>query len=103
MTTFKKMFPYLFVCAIAFYVLPLLGKDTGNFMFILLVLMPLTCFITSIIYGVINGVSFVVPLAIGLLFIPTISIYYNSSAWVYIFVYSVISLVGNLIGRAFKK
>lgn len=102
MTTLKKMAPYLLACAIAFYTLPLFGRDTGSFMIILLMLMPLTCFIASIIYGVKNGINLVVPLSVGLLFMPTILIYYNSFTWVYIFVYTIISLVGNLIGKALK-
>jgi hypothetical protein len=44
MEKFKKMFLYLLICAAAFYVLPLLGKDTGSFMLILLMLIPLICF-----------------------------------------------------------
>jgi uncharacterized membrane protein len=103
MDKFKKMFWYLLICAAAFYVLPLLGKDTGSFMLILLMLIPLICFIASLFYGVKNGFNFIFSLIVGVLFIPTIFLYYNSSAWVYILAYTVISMVGNLIGGFFVK
>lgn len=103
MTKLKKVFPYLFVCAIAFYILPLLPRDKSAIVLMVIMHIPLTCFITSIIYGVKNGVNIVLPLGVGLLFIPAIYIHYNSSAWVYVFLYAIISLVGNLIGRAFQK
>ncbi len=103
MEKFKKMFLYLLICAAAFYVLPLLGKDTGSFMLILLMLIPLICFIASLFYGVKNGFNFIFSLIVGVLFIPTIFLYYNSSAWVYILAYTVISMVGNLIGGFFVK
>lgn len=103
MDKFKRMLWYLLICVAAFYVLPLLGKDTGSFMLILLMAIPLICFVASLFYGVKNGFNFIFSLIIGVLFIPTIFIYYNSSAWVYIIAYAIISMVGNLIGGFFVK
>lgn len=100
---FKKMLVYLLVCAIAFYALPLLGKDTGSFILILLIIIPVTCFIISLFYGIKNGFDFIFSVIVGILFIPTIFIYYNSSAWVYIIGYAIISLVGNSVGGFFVK
>ncbi|PNT90243.1 hypothetical protein [Clostridium thermosuccinogenes] len=99
MYKFKNMLAYLLVCAVAFYILPLSGKDTGSFMLILLIAIPLVCFITSLIYGIKNRFNLIFPVIVGVIFIPTIFIYYNRSAWVYIIGYAVISLIGNLIGR----
>lgn len=103
MENFKKMLSYLLVLAIAFYALPLIGKDTGSFMLILLAVIPVICFIVSLIYGIKNSFSLAFPVITSVLFIPTIFIYYNSSAWVYIIGYAGIALTGNLIGRYFVK
>lgn len=40
---------------------------------------------------------------VAILFIPTIPIFYNSTAWIYIFVYGAIALIGNAIGMVFGK
>ena len=103
MDKIKKMLPHLLICAVAFYGLPLLGKDTGSFMTILLIAMPLICFIVSVFYGVKNGFNFILSLIVGILFIPTIFIYYNSSSWGYTIAYAIISLAGNLIGEFFIR
>ena len=50
-----------------------------------------------------KGVDFLLPVAATILFAPTIFIFYNASAWVYIIAYSVVALIGNGIGRAFNK
>jgi len=72
-------------------------------MFILLGALPLICFICSVFYGIRN--SFYLPYAVivAILFIPTIPIFYNSTAWIYIFVYGAIALIGNAIGMVFGK
>ena len=43
----KKLLPYIGVTALAFYLLPLAGRDTGSFILILLVLIPLICLFTD--------------------------------------------------------
>ena len=79
-----NMLPYLIVLAVDFYLLPVAAQNTGAAMLLMLCVMPL------------------VALVIGLLlFIPTIFIYYNASAWVYPLFYALLVLVGNLIGRLF--
>jgi hypothetical protein len=52
MNELKEMLPYLLVYVVAFYILPLLGKDIGSFMLILLVVTPLACFVASLFYGI---------------------------------------------------
>jgi hypothetical protein len=103
MNEIKKMIPYLLAIAVSFYLLPLLGNSTGEFMVLMLVIMPLTCFAISSLYGFKNGWNLIFPIAAGLLFIPAIFIHFNSSAWVYVVGYSVISLAGVFVGKAFKK
>ena len=101
MNKLKKMLPYLLVCALAFYVAPLLATDTGGFIFVLLLAVPAICLTASLIYGILNGfapLQLLFPLFVGVLFVPSIYIFYNESAWVYAIAYGVISLIGNGIG-----
>ncbi|MDO9593129.1 MAG: hypothetical protein Q7I98_08125 [Erysipelotrichaceae bacterium] len=103
MNEIKKMIPYLLAVAVAFYLLPLLGSSTGDFMVIMLIIMPLACLAISYFYGFKNGWNVIFPIAVGILFIPAIFIHFNSSAWVYIVGYSVVSAAGVFVGKAFKK
>lgn len=102
----KKLIPYVIyvlVLASVFYVLPLLIQDTGSGMFVLLLVFPALTFIASLVYGILRGFDIVLPVAVAMLFIPTLFIFYNESAWVYIPAYSVIALIGNGFGRVFIR
>ena len=103
MEKIRKMLPYLFVVIFAFYVLPLLIQDTGSGMLILLIGIPMICFMVSFIYGIKNSFNFLFSLLVILLFVPTIFIFYNESASIYILAYGVISLIGNFIGGILYK
>lgn len=103
MKKYLHMLPYLLVNAISFYLLPMVIKDTGSAMAVMLVGLPVICFVTSIVYGIKNSFSWIYSLAVSLLFAPTIFIFYNESATVYIVTYGVIAVVGNFIGKFFCK
>ncbi|HBI71561.1 MAG TPA: hypothetical protein DDY59_00010 [Lachnospiraceae bacterium] len=62
--------------------LPIAIRDTGSAMAVMLMF---------------------IPVIIALLFFPTIFIFYNSTAWVYIIAYGVIAAIGNFIGKLFFK
>lgn len=98
-----NLIPYIIALAINFYLLPLVVKNTGMAMLMMLFVIPLIAFICALIYGVRQGFDFVLPIIATILFAPTIFIYYNSSAWVYIIAYAVIAFIGNGIGRIFYK
>ena len=97
------LIPYVIALVINFYVLPFFIRDTGSGMLMLLLVIPLLTFICAVIYGVRQGFDLLLPVVATILFAPTISIFYNSSAWVYIIAYAIIALVGNGIGRIFYK
>lgn len=103
MDKIKKNWIYYFIILIAFYIVPILIKDTGSGMFILLIVIPLITLITSLIYGLRNTFDFIYPLLIAILFIPTLFIYYNTSAWVYVIAYSMIAVMGELLGKTLQK
>ena len=103
MNTLKKMLPYLLTNIIAFYLLPLAGKSTGVFMLILLVLLPVACFLSALFYSLRHSVHPGFAPLVALLFFPTLFLYYNSSAWVYIPAYFLIALAGNGLGALLRK
>ena len=103
MEKLKKNWIYYLIILITFYIVPMLIKDTGSGMFILLIVIPLITLITSLIYGLRNTVDFIYPLIVAILFIPTLFIYYNTSAWVYIISYSMIAVIGELLGKTLQK
>lgn len=103
MDKIKKNWVYYFIIFMTFYLIPILIQDTGSGMFILLIVIPLITLITSIIYGLRNVFDFIYPLIVAILFIPTLFIYYNISAWVYIIAYSLIALIGEILGKTLQK
>lgn len=103
MDKIKKNWVYYFIIFITFYLIPILIQDTGSGMFILLIVIPLITLITSIIYGLRNVFDFIYPLIVAILFIPTLFIYYNISAWVYIIAYSLIAFIGELLGKTLQR
>lgn len=102
MNKIKKELPFYSVIILNFYLIPFLIRDTGSGMFVLLIVMPLVCFITSIIYGIKNGFHFWFTLVVAVLFAPSIFIFYNLTAWIYIVVFGVIALLGNMIALPFR-
>ena len=103
MDKIKTNWIYYLIIFIAFYLVPILIKDTGSGMFILLIVIPLITLITSIIYGLRNTFDFIYPLIVAILFIPTLFIYYNTSALVYVIVYSMIAVIGELLGKTLQR
>ena len=97
------LLPYAALLAVDFWLLPCLIQDTGTAILVLLCVVPVTALITAIVYGVRQGFSLLLPAAAMVLFLPTIFIYYNASAWVYVVFYGVAALVGNGIGRIFYQ
>ncbi len=96
-----NMLPYLIVLVVDFYLLPVAAQNTGAAMLLMLCVMPLVAIVTGVAYGLRRGFSIWLAVIALLLFIPTIFIYYNASAWVYPLFYALLVLVGNLIGRLF--
>lgn len=103
MDDINRMLPYLLIILLAFYTLPFLIIDTGSGMSILLFIFPVICFLVSIIYGIKEKFNFFYSILVAILFIPTIFIYYNDSAFVYCIIYGIISLISNYIGSMLKK
>lgn len=103
MDRIKRNLIFYFVLGIAFYGIPWGIKDTGSGIVILLIIIPVICFLTSVMYGVTNGFNPWYALFAALIFTPSIFIFYNSTAWIYAIVYGVIAALGNLTALPFRK
>ena len=103
MDKFKKNLIFYILLIIDFYVIPWFIKDTGSAMIVMLGIIPMVCFVTSMMYGIRNGFDFWYVFIVAILFIPSIFIFYNSSAWIYVVVYAGIALLGNFIALPLRK
>ena len=99
----KRMIPYALFLVFVYYVLPLFIQDTGSAMLILLTVIPFLSLVCAITYGHKKGFHGLYAVLAALLFIPSLFIYYNPSAWVYILIYGAVALIGNGIGCFFYK
>lgn len=88
---------------VVFYLLPNFA-DPSDVMGLVVLIIVLT-FILSIAEGTISKhqLKFIYPIIISIIFIPSIYIFYNSSALIYIVWYLVISSLGLLIGSLLRK
>ena len=103
MDKFKKNLIFYILLIIDFYVIPWFIKDTGSAMIVMLGIIPMVCFVTSMMYGIRNGFDFWYVFIVAIVFIPSIFIFYNSSAWIYVVVYAGIALLGNFIALPLRK
>ena len=93
---------YSVILIIVFFLFPLLFKGGIAFLFLI---NPLAVFLSSIICSCSNKQVLPIVFITALLFLPTIFIFYNESAWIYVVFYVVVSFVGCSIGliRSKKK
>lgn len=92
---------YVVLLLVDFYLLPLLIKDTGSGIFLLLIMMPSLVFLGAVIYGLRCGLHWFLSLAAAVLFLPSIFLFYNESAWIYSVIYGAVAAAGNGVGRIF--
>lgn len=88
--------------ALLFYIFPLFagpGDEMG-----LVVLLILATFLLSVLLGAISDkkIRFLYPFAAVILFIPSVFIYYNSTALIHALWYLVISAIGIVIGSGIQ-
>ena len=73
----------------------------GPAWFLLLGVNPLACLISGIVFGLVCGINksaILHPLIAGIAFIPTLYLYYNDSALVYLAFYVITAVMGIGIG-----
>ena len=103
MAGLKKNIIFYILLFIDFYIIPRFIKDTGSAVIVMLMIIPLICLITSVFYGIRNGFDFWYILIAALLFIPSIFLFYNASAWVYTAGYAAVAILGNLVALPLRK
>lgn len=98
MQKYIKEIIILLIQIFMFYIFPLFAGPTDAMGMVVLII--LVTFILSLILGFISKtkIKYLYPVAISLLFIPTIFIYYNSSALIHALWYLVISFTGVIVG-----
>jgi len=94
---------YALVIAADFFLLPLLIRDTGSAMAIMLGVTPVIVLITSALCGAWAGFDWRLTPITAALFVPAIFRYYNESAWVYSLAYAAVALGANALGAWMKK
>lgn len=101
----KKLIPYLTVQFVLFYILPLfiLNIDVQSWILVLLFINPLVTLINSFVFGLKTGFNPVYTILVGILFVPTVFIFYNSSALIYAVIFGFVSLFGDILGNLFRK
>lgn len=125
MAKMRYMLPFLLLTGLGYYVLPLVIADTGSGMIVLLVVLPIFCMGSSILYGRSakvrskkkGGMAFTTPISeneylayfflyavlSGLLFLPAVFIHFNATALVYAIIYAGLSFVGCFFGNMFGE
>lgn len=93
----KNYIKFVVILSIIFYLLPLVIKDTATGMLILLLVMPILIF--NLTFWFVKKTKFSVwyPILVGLVFLPTVYLLYNSTAIIYVFIFSIISLIAAII------
>ena len=90
-------FILLIIQLFMFYVFPLFAGPTDAMGMVLILL--LTTFVLGLLSGILKSrAKYSFPLIVAILFIPSIFIYYNSSALVHSLWYFIVSFLGLLIG-----
>jgi len=103
MSKLRPMLPYLSVTAIGLYSLPLFSRGSG--MALMLFVLPALILVCAVIYGIRNPFHWtysVYAIIVSALFVPTIFIHYNTTAFLYTIIFGVIALVGIIVGRLFS-
>ena len=98
MKKYLKEMIIFFIQVLVFYILPLFAGPTDMMGLVLIIIF--STFVLSLVLGAISGnkIKFFYPLATAIIFIPSVFIYYNSSALVHALWYLVISIIGMALG-----
>ncbi len=81
-----------------YYLAPIFANNLVLLILLLLVVNPILCFLLAYTHAKENKISFKYSLLLGLLFIPSIFIYYNYTAYVYAIFYTMVAYIGSFIG-----
>lgn len=97
----KHIVALLIMDAVIFYLGPLFIVDTASAMMLLLILFPFVVIVFSFLNALYNS-SCLYAVLIMLIFAPTVWLYYNESATVYIWIYGALSLISGGLAKLWK-
>jgi hypothetical protein len=103
---FKKLIAYITILSVVFYLIPITTKMETPMELaftLMIVLNPIACLGTGAVFGIKHGFKLYFLMLAPLLFIPSMYIFYNSSAFIYIVIYIVFSAAGIGIGCVLRK
>lgn len=105
----RAFIPYLWMYICLFYLLPLpsvLDTHSANstlLTYALFIVNPVIVFLGYFMFGLKAGFHWWAPLVTGILFFPTVYIYYNQTALVYTLIYLGLAWVGIICGNSTRK
>ncbi len=97
MKTILRIFPWLLVTGLDFWILPLFLNES-NVLLMILIVMPGICFFSSLFCGILCGFRPLYLLGTEVLYLPTVWVYYSTAALGYMGVYAVTAVLGLGIG-----
>ena len=103
MKKYIKEIVLLLIQLFMFYIFPLFAGPTDAMGMVFLIIVA--TFILSILMGILSNtkIKYLYPVVVSILFMPSIFIYYNSSAFVHSLWYLVVSTIGFLVGTILSK
>ena len=103
MKRYLKEIIILLIQLFMFYIFPLFAGPTDAMGMVFLII--LSTLVLSIIIGSISKekIKYLYPIIVSVIFIPTVMLYYNSSALIHSVWYLIVSAVGLLIGLFIYK
>lgn len=102
----NSMALYVGIFVILFYIVPFMSKfidDKSVPIALLILINPIACIIISVFFGYNNSFNLMYVLIIPLLFLPTIFMFYNSSATYYGVLYFIFTFMGMMSGNFIKR
>ena len=102
----KKLLVYTIILVVVFYLIPISTKleTPMELAFtLMIVLNPIVCLGTAAVFGIKHGFKWYFLMLAPILFIPSLYIFYNDSAFLYIVIYIIFSAAGMGIGCILRK
>lgn len=103
MNKIKPLLPYFLIHFILFYGSPLFIKDTGSGMLMLLLIIPISCFILGFLVAKKRLSIVIYPIFSILILIPAIYLFYNETAMIYSIYYFIAIVLGILLGSILRS
>lgn len=100
----KRLWKYILPVVLAYYLYPLYviyspNVDSQYLIGSLLFINPIVVFMSSLFYGFYHRFDFELAVIMGLLFVPSVFIFFNSSAFVYVLIYTMLSVLAQYTGK----